>query len=141
MKHIWSIACNRSSIDCDSNLLSAFECLEEMSIAADKDIISSGGSLALPAEFYLITLWLVEEDKGEEKKIRWEFIDPTDKVLSRLDKTIQATAGVKRLRNRIKVGGLPLTSSGRYCLRLSHWVAKKYVPLSEIPVDINIEYR
>jgi len=40
MKNVWSIICERSSIDSQTNVLSLFNCIEEMNIEIDKTKMS-----------------------------------------------------------------------------------------------------
>lgn len=142
MKHIWSIVCKSSSIDFESNLLSIFDCVEEIGMSIDKESISGNKKLLIPVEFDIISLWSVEDvSNGERENIRWEVVSPSGQVLSELRREIKSSKNSKRLRNRIAVSGLPVTESGRYYMRLSILGGEKYKTLSEIPIEINIEYR
>ncbi len=142
MKNIWSIICERSSIDSQTNLLSLFNCIEEVKLEIDKTKMPKSDKLVIPVNFQLISLWVIEDyTKENTSEIKIEFIDPRGKVLNEFLNTLKAKKGEKRLRSIINIQGVQITEGGRYYYRISQKKNKKFEVASESPLDINLLYK
>lgn len=143
MKHIWSVLCQKSSIDSETNLLSLFSCVEQVEIAADK-IPDKQEKIVLPVQFELIGFWTIdhpEQDNSLEFKV--VILDPTGKELHAYTMNYQIKKGNIRFRNRVKFPNMPISGEGRYLFQISQKKAgsKKYEIESELPVDVKISYK
>ncbi len=143
MKHVWSILCQSSSIDFEKNLLSLFNCVEEMSLVIDSDKFSEGKKIVIPAEFQLISFWTREGDLEEEKlELKGEFVNPDGDVLSSFNNSITIKKGAPRFRNRTNIKGLPVNKEGRYYLKIWQKGDEQSFNLkAELPVDVKINYQ
>ena len=65
MKNIWSIICEKSSIDSETHILSIFNCIEEMKIEVNKEKMPQSDKLIIPVSFQLISLWHVKDSAKE----------------------------------------------------------------------------
>jgi hypothetical protein len=143
MKHVWSILSQSSSIDFEKNLLSLFNCVEEMSLVVDSNKFSEGKKIIIPAEFQLISFWTREGELKEEKlELKGEFVNPDGEVLSSFNNTITIKKEAPRFRNRTNIKGLPVNKEGRYYLKV--WQKAKEEDFSlkaELPVDVKINYQ
>ncbi|PKM91494.1 hypothetical protein CVU82_02765 [Candidatus Falkowbacteria bacterium HGW-Falkowbacteria-1] len=143
MKHVWSIICQQSSIDSEKNLLSLFTCIEEMSVLIDKDKVSDGKKIIIPAEFQLVSFWTIEDSSKENNlELKGELVDPDNQILSSFSNSFVVKSGVSRFRNRTNIQGFPVTREGRYHLNVSQKVnGGSYELVAELPVDIKINYQ
>lgn len=143
MKHIWSIICQHSSIDAENNLLSLFNCVEEMNLIVDRDKISEPEKIVIPAEFQLVSFWTIEDSSKDNKlEIKGELVDPDNKVLNTFNNNFVVKSGVARFRNRTNIQGLPITKEGRYYVKVWQKDDKeKFVLVAELPIDIKISYQ
>ena len=100
MKNVWSIICEKSSIDSKTNLLSLFNCVEEIKLEIDKDKIPKTEKLIIPVNFQLISLWAIENTEKESiLEIKVEIIDPKGKILNEFLNTLKSKKEDKRLRS------------------------------------------
>lgn len=142
MKYVWSIICEKSSVDFESNLLSMFNCVEEMKVVIDKTKMPKNGKLVVPANFQIVSFWSIEDSNKENSdEIKGEIIDPKGILLNEFKNTLKAEKGKKRLRHKVNVQGMPLTESGRYYFRISQKKNDKFEVVGELPLDIDISYK
>ncbi len=142
MKHIWSILCEKSSIDFESNSLSLFNCIEELKLVIDKTKQSKNDKLVAPVSFQMVNFWTTDDDKDENSlKIRGELIDPKGTVLNKFESDFEIKKGIKRFRSRINIKGIPITENGRYYFKTWQKKNDKFELVSELPLDIDVSYK
>ncbi len=66
-------------------------------------------------------------------------MNPKNKTLDHFDKSIEIKKGSSRLRNRIRIEGLPFSGQGRYFFKVKQKQKKKYKTVANIPVEIKIK--
>jgi hypothetical protein len=142
MKHIWSVLCQRSSIDVESNLLSLFSCVEELSLTLDSTEALKK-NIVVPTEFQLVSFWAREKAEEESSlEVEGELLDAQGKVLNKFNNSFPVKKGVLRFRNRTNIQGLPITGPGRYLLRLKQKDKEgNWLVVTELPLDIKINYK
>lgn len=143
MKHIWTVLCQKSSIDKETNLLSLFNCVEELSLIIDKTKAPKG-DLVIPIEFQLVSFWTVENPgKDNVLEMRGELLDPSGKTLTKFENKFNIKKGVLRFRNRHNFQDLPITEVGRYIIRMMQKKEdkKEFETVIELPLDIKISYK
>ena len=143
MNHIWTVLCQRSSIDYEDNLVSLFSCLEELAVVLDSQLASSGKAV-VPAQMQLVSFWTADNISQENKlEIKGELIDPQGNILNSYQNNFTIKAGVERFRNRTNIQGLPLTVPGRYFFRL--WQKsndeQEMKIVADLPLDVKISYK
>jgi hypothetical protein len=144
MKHIWSIICQQSSIDFETNSLSLFNCAEEISVVVDKIQVHQNDKIVIPVEFQLVSSWLVEDtEKDDNLRIKEEIVDSEQKVLNSFENSFEIKKGALRFRNRTNIKGLPVTKEGRYYIKVWQWIDKqnKFEIASESPLDVKLSYQ
>lgn len=143
MKHVWTVFCQGSAIDTDTNLLSLFDCIDEMQLTLNKIHKEQNERIIIPGNFQMISLWLREgnEKNGDKLDFKIEFVDPHNKRLIDFKNSIKITDKSTRMRNRSKFNGLPVTTSGRYYFNILKKIGKTYKTQSTIPIDIKIEFK
>jgi len=143
MKHIWTVLCQKSSIDIDTNLLSLFNCVEELDLVIDQTKAPKG-DLVIPAEFQLVSFWTVEDpNKDNTLEMKIELLDPSGKSLNKFENKFKVKKGILRFRNRTNIQGLPITDPGRYIVRImdKKEEKKEFEVVIELPLDIKISYK
>jgi|AntAceMinimDraft_18_1070375.scaffolds.fasta_scaffold89650_2 hypothetical protein len=142
MKNVWSIICEKSSIDSQTNLLSLFNCIEEMKLEIDKNKMPKTDKLVIPVNFQLISLWTIENHAKENMlEIKVEFIDPKGRILNEFPNTLKSKKGDKRLRSITNIQGMQITEGGRYYYRISQKKGNQFEIASETPLDVNLSYK
>lgn len=146
MKHIWSILCQKSSVDIESNLLSLFNCAEEINLIINQSKTLKDGVQAIKIELELVSFWITEGvNKNEDDilEIKIELLDPDKKILSSSKNKLNIKKGIQRFRNRIKIEGLYVSKEGRYTFNV--WAKsggkKEHKLVAELPLDIKIAYK
>jgi len=143
MKHVWTVLSQKSSIDRISNLLSIFNCIEELSLVVDKRN-GSDNSLVIPAEFQVISFWMVENpNKDNTLEVRGELLDPGGKILNKFGDKFEIKTGILRFKNITSIQGLPITDPGRYIIKLTQKKENEneFETIAELPIDVKISYK
>lgn len=142
MKHIWTILCEKSSVDSKTNLLSIFNCVEELSIVIDKTKAPKGDTV-LPIEFQLISFWTVDDPKKKNiLESQVEIIDPKGDSLNKFNNKFDIKEGVSRQRSITNIHGFKITEAGRYTFRVMQKKEgkKEFKIVAELPLDVKIAY-
>lgn len=143
MKHIWTVLCQNTSIDVESNLLSLFNCVEEMALSIDKTKVGDG-KLVVPVKLQLVSFWTINgSNQAHVLNVEGELIDPKGQILNKFNNIFNIKKEVKRFRNRTNIDGLPVTEPGEYTFRIKYKPENesKYQVVAEIPLNINISYK
>ncbi len=141
MKHIWSILCEKSSIDFENNRLSIFDCLETIKFVVDKTKTLENKKIAIPLNFQIISFWTIKNPNKENSlDIKIEIIDPNGKILNVSQNNFKVKKDIKRFRNRNNIQGMPVTESGRYYFKIWQKTDSEFELVSELPLDIDISY-
>ena len=141
MKHVWSILCQQSSIDQETNLISLFNAIEELNINLDK-ANALENNLLISVQLQLVSYWVREEALAEETlTIRTELVNPEGKVLNSFDNKLIIKSGILRFRHRNNIQGLTISGPGRYHLRVVEIKASKEMILTELPLDVKVSYK
>lgn len=144
MKHIWSILCQNSSVDSNTNLLSLFNCVEELSLVIEKDKMPKDDNLVIPIGFQLVNFWTTENGNAKSiLDIKLEIFDPEEKLLGTFDKDFDVPGGVARFRSILSINGIKVTKEGRYIIKVQQKESngKKFKVVAELPLDIKITYK
>lgn len=139
IRHLLSVPCKGTSVDYETNLLTIFEMLEELTVDAviknDSEIIN------LPIQFQVLTIW--ERDPSEVDTItdaQIEIVDPNKKKLGTFNYQVVFPSNKKRFRNRININGMSLTVSGIYTFKISKREKdlKNFEQVNEFTINIVI---
>lgn len=145
IKHIWSVLCRNSVIDRDNNNVSLQSVLEQLTVSlVPKDPTKKTDKIGVPLDYEVVSLWQKVEDlQIAEGEIEYILSDPKGKELLRNTQVIKIPKTSRRFRSRMKITGLPLTSSGEYVfqIKLKEKGSSKFILVSEIPIDIDIKLK
>ena len=138
MKNIWSVICERSVIDKDTNSISLFNSLEELSINySGEEKLEKTKIKNVPIPFEIVSLWFDENiEKDRKFEIILEILDPNNKLVNKSVQECIMEKGRKRLRTIAKLNGLSVTTSGLYNIIIKYKSGKTIKIASENPIDI-----
>ena len=149
VRHVWSVLCAKSSIDKETNNVSLFEVLEQLTVNVGKEDVAKAKEAAVtegfgvPVDFEIVTLLDREVIKGKlGSALTAEIIDPSGKQLRSFSHAFEFTEGKRRMRVQIRAKGFPVTASGMYRLviRLTEGAEKKGRVVADIPLEVIIAY-
>ena len=132
--HIWSIVCQHSILDRDTNLLSIINVIEELTI---KEQPEPEKSLGIVLE--LTSLWVRSDfNVPGQGFARYVFASPSGQSIKEIEVDIDLTK-FERLRSRGQFIGLSLLESGRYNFRVEFRENKEeeWKQISSIPIKVN----
>lgn len=145
IKHIWSVLCKESVINKDDNNVSIHGVLEQLSVSlTPKDSTKKPDRLRVPLNCEVVSLWQKSDEiksKAAEAEIEYVFLDPKRKELFKSTQMMKIPQTSRRFRSRMKIVGVPLTSSGDYAfqIKLKEKGTSRFQTISELPLEVKVE--
>jgi hypothetical protein len=131
IQHVWSVLCEGSSFDTETNRVSLFNILESLTVFTNSD-----PPITIPISFEIVSLWTRTKDgESAQGKMRVYSCMPSgeNKQIAETDIDLK---NVTFHRNRLKSQGLGLSSAGPYVFRVemqnqgeTDWQVVAYLPL------------
>ncbi|GBD98430.1 hypothetical protein BMS3Abin07_00444 [bacterium BMS3Abin07] len=129
VKHIWSVLCERISIDQETKLASYLTCIEGIVAVELPAVINN---LAFGSRWY--------KDGESEETLRFRLMllspDGTEEIL--IDSRSQ-NINSDNHRTNIILNAMDFKQSGNYTFRLYQRLDKKWVVVNEIPLNITLK--
>ena len=143
MKHIWSVLCKNSIINRETNSLTLVDCIEQVNVSLKKDTTKDRQMFFIPMNFELVSLYYDEKINKERKvEIYLELQDATKKKLKDFTMNFTMPKMARRLRNRIKIDSLPVTSEGLYLFKMKfREKGKKKYQVIDVPLDVFVKHQ
>jgi hypothetical protein len=114
INHVWTVLCSKSSIDNDSNNISLFEVLEQVSVEVPPGVQISDEGINVALQFEMISLWSRSDINQPEKgEARFDFRAPSGRTQEGKIVEINLTE-YERFRTRQRFSSIPLDSEGVY---------------------------
>ena len=142
IEHIWSILCEKSIIDQDSNNISLQNVLEQLQLTPGvdaklgKDVNSAEKNV--PINFELITMWDRVAKGDIDEQIKIALVDPEGKAIATTDHPLKLSSSLQRLRFRIRYNGIKVTIPGKYRFSIRMKGEKEYEEVGRVYLDIKI---
>ena len=112
IEHIWSIACERSTTDRETNNLSLLNILEQVNLLGPAP--DPAAKMALPLHFELTSLWCRSNpDQAEESIGRIKMRAPNGAEILESEFPVDLTQNI-RMRTQMRSIAFPLLGTGRY---------------------------
>lgn len=144
IKHIWSVLCQRSVIDQESNnasLIDVFEQLQVDTNHAGTSEISAPKDISVPVRYELVNFWSKTKEGEEERgSVRILLSDPAGREIQRIENEIVIPQSNKRIREINKIQGITLKGSGVYnfIISIRQQSSETYEPVAELPLEVKI---
>lgn len=140
IKHIWTVICQKSSVDQSSNILSLFEILEKVDINLDPTSpkIPEDGVFSIPFNYEIVSYWRRTSSQDAKGEARIVIFSPEDIELSSFPVQINIADKLKAYRVIAKINGLKFTTSGEYRIQIQQKVGKDFDIVSEVPFEIEV---
>jgi len=151
VKPIWSILCQESSTDLDTNNISLFKILEEIKFGFKMEELDKLKNhpkfdptkpIVLPFSSQLVILWKNLSDKADlDFPVKIVLKDPNEHTIQEISNNFVFQEGKERLRTVISVNGIPLTRSGEYTYSIMTKQNKDedFEEIASIPIKISID--
>ena len=128
MEHIWSVLCERVSIDQKTNLVSHLSCMEGITA---RQLPSAVPALAIE------TLWLRDGDEEDKAVFRLVVVNPdkSEKVL------VQGSTEFgpnDKAHLTIGMDGFPVLQTGRYFFRIESQNGANWEIKASLPMDVGL---
>jgi len=138
MKHAWSLICEKSTIDSETNALSIFNCIEELNAVVDVLKVPNPTQIMIPLSFQIISVWELDGENSMDLEIK--IVDPEGLAVHSLNPKFTIDKPYKRYRCRINIQSIPVSKNGRYIIKINRKSdgETKYKTESEISLDIQI---
>jgi Family of unknown function (DUF6941) len=128
IKHIWSVLCERISVDQQTNLVSYLTCIEEITIAKLP---------AMHSLFALGSIWRTDHPGEDILKIRLIQISP-DRSKKTLIETDDFKLEKERHRTNLILNGIPFDQAGTYVFRIESQSEAIWKTEAEIPLKVTL---
>ena len=141
--HIWTVLCRKGIIDSENNNITLSDVIEKINIEFKKTPespqVSEGGGIFFPFEHELVSLFQVKPN--DDFDILVDFLDPLQSVINSQAYAVKVQAGNTRIRNKLKIPGLPVKESGIYAYRvgIKEKGSGKAQIVAEIPLEIEVK--
>lgn len=149
-KHIWSVLCQQSKIDSESQNISLHDVVERLNIDLTKpdtpqdliDALGRGDKINLQINLELVSFIVNDNPKKEEEiELTIDIFDPDGQALGTLSPKLKFSKEISRMKSRAKFTTLPITTSGTYTFNVSlpSKVGKTAETVAEIPLVVEIK--
>jgi len=126
IRHAWTVLCQNSSTDNQTNALSLFNIIEEITVELSADFeknVDQNGLVVVPIQFQLISLWNRMQDKKEELigNVQITLKDPENKLIQNFEYNLVIPSDKKRMRFNVNLNGIKINPkiSGDYIFEVS----------------------
>ncbi|MFW9940463.1 MAG: hypothetical protein ACFFFT_05440 [Candidatus Thorarchaeota archaeon] len=139
IENVWTVICQRSVVDKDTNNLSIFDVLEQFTITAPKLPKSRDNKKTIiPLSFEVISFWIkknMDHPETGTAKLTFKAPNGNQEEGAIFDINLQKH---KRFRSKIKVAGIPFYGSGEYVfiVYLKNEKTGKWKEVSKVPIEI-----
>jgi hypothetical protein len=142
IKHVWTILCRESKIEAETNNISIIDAYDSIQIGATIDETAMDKTKPLVAPIALeVTSLFFRDEKGkiESFNTMLKVIDPKGVALGEFKVKSEFQEHQNRMRTRMKLDSLPLTTSGTYIFEVYLEGQKdKYHSVSAVPLDVTV---
>jgi hypothetical protein len=131
INHVFSVLCNKSSIDIDSNTVSILEVLEQLTIFTDQ-----AKGILLPIHFELFSLLTrAQKEQPAQGQLRINFCDPSGARVNQQELAVDLSS-VIFFRTRTRFNGLELNDPGiyKFVVELKQSEETPWVEVAQLPL-------
>lgn len=132
IEHLWSVLCSKSIVDNDTNNISLFELIEDLTIE------NFSGARLTQVEYEITSCWFRESlEKEEDNEYRINLITPSGKDKGGPEIKLHFKKGINRIRSRSLFHAFPVEEMGIHRFKISLKDQKgKYKEVASIPITL-----
>ena len=121
IEHIWTVPCLSSVTDQETNTISLQNVLEQLNFEYEipNTIDKKPAQISIPINMELVTLWMKSITESDiTADVATRFIDPQGQELMQFEHTLTIPNTHQRMRFRVKIKGLQITTNGTYVFEI-----------------------
>lgn len=141
IKHIWSVLCQKSSVDQQSNNVSLFDVFEALEVGINPTTNikpSDNPEFNIPIQYQVVSLWSITDAKNNEGEIQVTLINPDGKEKILVNSDLKFPAGKRRMRSINQIQGLPVNKSGDYHFIVELKQEEKFQKVADLPLEVKL---
>lgn len=143
IKHIWSVLCQKSSVDQQTNNVSLFDVFEalELDVTPAQNIKApSNPKFNIPVQYQIVTLLSKEKADSNEThyNIRITLVNPEGEKQTIVDQKLPFSASKRRMRSINQIQGLPVNKSGDYHFIVELKQGEKFQQVADLPLEVKL---
>lgn len=141
--HIWSVLCQNSSVDQQTNNVSLFQVFEALEVdvtPASNTEVSANAEFNIPVQYQIVTLLSKEKADPENTKyvIRITLVNPQGEKKILVDRELPFLANKRRMRSVNQIQGLPVNKSGDYHFIVEIKQDEKFQKVADLPLEVKL---
>ncbi len=135
MRHIWTILCQITSEDKQSDAFSLISVIDNIQITADPNKVDVD-DYVVPINYHLVSMWWCEEsEQSDEVQVQVRLFSPEEEDIGGLILPISSTeSSYSRL--NVKIQGFPYKGNGVYKYIVSQILQDVPIEVQQIPVKV-----
>jgi hypothetical protein len=136
INHVFSVICDKSSIDSETNKVSILEVLEQLIVFTDQS-----ERISLPIQFELFSLWTrAQFDKPAQGQMRIHFCNPSGVCKVQAEVAIDLSS-VLFYRTRFRANGIELVGPGvyKFVVELKPDEKTEWVEVAQLPLWVTYQ--
>lgn len=138
MKNIWSVIFNRAVVDSNSNSISLFDGVDEITVNFSSLEEMQKSTKNIPIHFTVVSLWK-DDDISRARRFDCviELLDPNNKKIAEFTNSPIFDQGKKKLRTITEMNGMTVTEEGEYNLVVKYKENDgKFITAAKLPIDV-----
>lgn len=147
MKHVWSILCQTSIRDQDTNRTSIINSMDSIGFIVDKEKLENKKNI--PTNLEIVSLWHNNTKEIQDFLVKVDLLDSDKKVLLSSEISVpkpkekMINKEMRSVTTRMSINLLPVTMAGIYSFKVNqrNKEDKKFNIVAELPLDIKIKYQ
>ncbi|MCR4311785.1 MAG: hypothetical protein NUV56_00730 [Candidatus Uhrbacteria bacterium] len=138
IRHTWSILCDSSVIDAETNTLSIRNIVEKITITSSEKLPEKA---AIPMALEVTSFWEKNDKDALDFQSKVDIFNSSKECLRSNEFQLKFEEGNNRLRSRIKMSTLPFAGEGEYRIKVSFKTSgvKDWMEAADIPFDVVVK--
>lgn len=134
---LWAVLCYKANVDRDTNNVSLFDIIEEITLGAGQELKEDAEMIAMAHHMELATLWRrTAKEVPELGQMRLRIISPSNNITGEAELAIRLDTSL-RYRGIVKLDVLPFGGFGTYYFQVSKKEESDWLEVAKIPLELS----